>query len=152
MNAAPPCDFQVLCSAQCEAAFFACMGPFFASRAVRRECGGYALDDGPAYRWFVARRRSDARVLGFISIEQGPGLVRIRHGYVVPEARGQGLFRQLRTQVLEHADALGARCTACLPQACLAFLAPWGFQVQRRRGNWVTLERAAYASVEPPHS
>ncbi|MFU4343144.1 hypothetical protein ACM73M_22540 [Pseudomonas aeruginosa] len=42
-----------------EAAFFACMGRFFASARVRRECGGYPLSDGPYHRWFVLRRQGD---------------------------------------------------------------------------------------------
>ncbi|WP_280192532.1 transcriptional regulator [Delftia sp. PS-11] len=151
MTGAPPCDFCILRSGDGESAFFACMGRFFACPEVRRDCGGYPLNDGPAYLWFVARRRCDGRVLGFVSIEQGAGIVRIRHGYVVPEARGLGLFRQLRRQVLAHIDDQGVRCATSVPLADLPFLAPWGFRLRHQRGGWVTLERTVNARVEPPH-
>ncbi|WP_230851208.1 hypothetical protein [Ralstonia solanacearum] len=85
-------NFLTLRSFDDEAAFFALLGRFFASPGVRRECGGYPLNDGPRYRWFVAQCRRDRRALAFISVEEQAGLVRIRNGYVRPEARGRGLF------------------------------------------------------------
>ncbi|HGP0202316.1 TPA: N-acetyltransferase, partial [Pseudomonas aeruginosa] len=74
-----------------EAAFFASMGRFFASARVRRECGGYPLSDGPYHRWFVLRRLGDTRILGFVSLEQHPDVVRLRDAYLRAEARGRGL-------------------------------------------------------------
>lgn len=65
-----------------EAAFFASMGRFFASARVRRECGGYPLSDGPYHRWFVLRRQGDTRILGFVSLEQHPDVVRLRDAYL----------------------------------------------------------------------
>jgi GNAT superfamily N-acetyltransferase len=144
MSLLSTCEFQVLRSAQGEDAFFACMGRFFASPTVRRECGGYPLNDGPLFHWFVARQRSDNGVLGFISVEQTRAGVRIREGYVRPKARGQGLFRELRQRVLAHADALRVECRACVPEACVPFLVPCGFRVLSRRGRWVTLVRTAH--------
>ncbi|MDF5936479.1 hypothetical protein P4126_27660 [Pseudomonas aeruginosa] len=73
-----------------EAAFFASMGRFFASARVRRECGGYPLSDGPYHRWFVLRRQGDTRILGFVSLEQHPDVVRLRDAYLRAEARGRG--------------------------------------------------------------
>lgn len=132
-------------SADDEAAFFAVMGRFFASAAVRKDCGGYPLNDGPAYRWFVAHREPGPEILGFMGIEEQTDIVRIRYGYVCPEYRGNGLFRALRTQVLACADNLGAECFANVPQICVQPLAPYGFSAHSIRGNWVMLKRNAHA-------
>ncbi|CAB5673416.1 Uncharacterised protein [Delftia tsuruhatensis] len=144
MSPLTSCDFQVLRSAQDEQAFFSCMGRFFASPDVRRECGGYPLNDGPSFQWFVARQPGSRAVLGFISVEQSRAGMRIRHAYVLPQARGQGLFRELRRRVLAHADAQRQACRACVPQEGAAWLAPFGFHVLSRRGGWVTLVRNAH--------
>lgn len=137
------CDFTVLRSADDENAFFACMGRFFASPQVRRDCGGYALNDGPSFHWFAARRQGDGRVLGFISVEEGPAGLRIRQGYVCPEARGQGLFRELGRRVLCHADERNAALTACVLPPSLPFLSSLGFLVRSQRGSWTTVTRTA---------
>ncbi|VFR16967.1 miscellaneous; unknown [plant metagenome] len=150
MTLAPQYRFQTLRSADDEAAFFAQMGPFFASRNVRRECGGYALNDGPCYRWLVVQRVDSHRVLGFISVEQRDGLLRIREGYLRPEARGRGLFRALRDRVLAQADSEALDCVACVPRASAALLAPHGFVQRASRGAWTTLERKAHAADHRP--
>ncbi|EPB9494630.1 TPA: N-acetyltransferase [Pseudomonas aeruginosa] len=143
-------EFVQMRSAHGEAAFFSQMGYFFASPSVRRECGGYALNDGPLYRWFVVRRKGEARILGFISIEQRSDIVRLREGYLRAEARGRGLFGELRRHVLEHVDGLGLSCTARVQQASARFLEPHGFNVQSSRGSWVTLERQKHAASHTP--
>lgn len=143
-------DFVQIRSADGEAAFFSQMGYFFASPSVRRECGGYALNDGPLYRWFVVRRKHEARILGFISIEQRSDIVRLREGYLRAEARSRGLFGELRRQVLEYVDGLGLSCTARVRQTASAFLEPHGFTIQSARGSWVTLERYKHAASNAP--
>jgi GNAT superfamily N-acetyltransferase len=144
MSLLSACDSHVLCSHEDEAAFFACMGRFFASPVVRRECGGYPLNDGPQFLWFVARQRSDGRVLAFISVERQPVGLRIREGYVCPQSRGQGLFRQLCQRVLDHAQAIRMECSACVPEASVAFFMARGFRVMGRRGRWVTMLKATH--------
>jgi len=139
------CEFLQLRSSDDEAAFFALMGRFFASATVRRECGGYPLSDGPRYRWFVVKLEGQQRVLGFISVEQQLSAVRIREGYLRGEARGHGLFRVLRQQVLDYADGLGLDCAARVPEGCARFLLPHGFQLGNTRGRWVTLVRSLHA-------
>lgn len=135
------CEFVQLRSYEDEAAFFTQMGRFFASATVRRDCGGYPLNDGPRYRWFVVRRKGDSRVLGFISIEHQPQGVRIRNGYLRAEARRRGLFRELRRQVLDYVDGLGLACLLSVPQGSAPYLLPHGFRIQTTRGAWVTLKR-----------
>ncbi|MDF3836213.1 transcriptional regulator [Cupriavidus basilensis] len=139
-------EFMDLRSFDDEALFFALMGRFFASPRVRRDCGGYPLNDGPLYRWFVALRRADRRVAGFISIEEQPDVVRIRDGYVRPEARGRGLFGELRRRVLIHIEALGVSATTRVPEPSVRYFEPHGFCIRSTRGQWVMLEKAAHVS------
>ncbi|CEJ16650.1 MULTISPECIES: N-acetyltransferase [Ralstonia solanacearum species complex] len=139
-------NFLTLRSFDDEAAFFALLGRFFASPGVRRECGGYPLNDGPRYRWFVAQCRRDRRALAFISVEEQAGLVRIRNGYVRPEARGRGLFRELRRRVLAHIEQREVTAVACLPATAAECLRPHGFIVRGTHGRWVTLEKAPHGT------
>jgi len=140
------CEFVQMRSFDDESAFFAQMGQFFASATVRRDCGGYPLSDGLRHRWFIVRYKDQSRVLGFISIEHRTNAVRIRDGYLRPEARKRGLFRALREQVLDYIDALGQSCTTRVLEPCAAYLIPHGFTIQSTRGNWVTLTRPAYVA------
>jgi predicted GNAT family acetyltransferase len=128
-----------------EAGFFAVMGFFFASAAVRRDCGGYPLCYGPRYRWFVARRKGQSHVLAFISVEQQGDIVYIRHGYVRPEARGAGLFRSLRQKVLDHIDRLHLESATRQLETSARQLEPYGFEIHSHRGRWVTMVRKANA-------
>lgn len=134
-------EFEQLRSMGNEAAFFAEMGRFFASPTVRRECGGYALSDGPRYRWFVARFKHHRRVLGFISVEQLPDKVHIRNAYLRTEARGRGLFRELRRQVLDYVDGQGLACITRTHQGSSDFWRQQGFELSGTRGQWVTMVR-----------
>ncbi|WP_180188134.1 N-acetyltransferase [Achromobacter insuavis] len=143
-------DFLLLRSYDDEPAFFAQMGRFFASATVRRDCGGYPLNDSPRHRWFIVRRHNHARVLGFISIELQSGTVRIRDGYIRPEARQLGLFRALRQRVLDYIDELDQPCTLRVPWLSAALLQPYGFQPHTSRGNWTTLKRNAHATSRQP--
>lgn len=150
MHALNDYDFLQLCSYDDETAFFAQMGRFFASATVRRDCGGYPLNDGPRHRWFIVRLRGHARVLGFVSIELLAGTARIRDGYIRPEARRRGLFRALLQCVLDYIDERGLPCAMRVPRDCVAPLLPHGFHIQTTRGNWVTLKRNTHATHSRP--
>jgi GNAT superfamily N-acetyltransferase len=128
-----------------EAHFFALMGSFFASAQVRRECGGYPLNDGPLYHWFVALDpEARSQVLGFISVEFRSDHARVRDGYVRPSARGRGLFRTLRGEVLDRVDGLGLPCIVRVRTSSLPFVGKHGFAVQFSRGDWLQLQRPAH--------
>lgn len=146
MDASPEYLFEELRALDDEASFFARMGRFFASPTVRRECGGYPLNDGPRYQWFIVSSADGSRVLGFISIEYQADAVRLRQAYLRADARKKGLFRELRRRVLAHIDALDVPAIAQVPESCAARLEPHGFQVQSTRGTWVKLTRSAHAT------
>lgn len=141
MNPSTQYDFIELRSVEDEARFFSLLGRFFASPHVRRECGGYPLNDGPLYRWFVACGRADDRVVGFASLEHHGGSLRWREAYVRSDARGRGVFRELRQRVLKYVDRHKLVCTTRVPATCVPLLAPHGFTVLATRGKWATLER-----------
>ncbi|HEE9967760.1 TPA: hypothetical protein R8G41_004804 [Citrobacter freundii] len=140
-------QFEQIRSYDDESAFFARMGRFFSSAMVRRECGGYPLNDGPRYHWFIVSSKTEARVLGFISIEHQGDVIRIRDGYMRVEARKRGLFRQLRRQLLEYIDEMGLPAIACVPLPYVPFMMPYGFRIQTTRGNWATLRRNKNGAV-----
>lgn len=141
MNASARYEFTELRSVDDEARFFALLGHFFASPQVRRECGGYALNDGPFYRWFVASDKADGRAVGFASIEQRSDTLMWRQAYVHVEARGHGVFRTLRRRVLAYADRHRLACTTHAQAHSVPLLLPHGFSVLSTRGKWTTLER-----------
>mgnify|MGYP002349134949 CR=1 FL=1 len=141
MNASADYAFAELRSVDDEARFFALLGRFFASAQVRRECGGYPLNDGPLYRWFVASGKADSRAVGFASVEHRGGALMWREAYVRIDARGRGVFRTLREQVLAYADRNGLACTARVRAASVPRLLPHGFAVRAARGQWATIER-----------
>ncbi|MGV8400889.1 N-acetyltransferase [Pseudomonas aeruginosa] len=134
-------EFVELRSIDDEAHFFSLLGRFFSSPSVRRECGGYPLNDGPFYRWFVAMHTRERRVAGFASIEHKGDMLMWREGYVRAEARGRGLFRALRNNVLDYVDQHKLHCTTRVFTASVPLLEPYGFSIRGTRGKWVTLER-----------
>ncbi|WP_236186194.1 GNAT family N-acetyltransferase [Pseudomonas protegens] len=145
MNASTHYEFTEICSMEDEARFFSLLGRFFASPHVRRECGGYPLNDSPFHRWFVAVHKADSRVVGFASIEHRSGILMWREAYVRAEARGRGVFRTLRQQVLTYVDCHQLTCTTRVPDNSVPFLEPHGFTLRATRGKWATLERKQYA-------
>jgi len=141
MTLPPDLTLTQLCSHRNEAQFFATLGHFFACPKVRRDCGGYPLNDGPLYRWFVIRRNANAPVLAFASVQPQGTTLHWREAYVTPEARQQGLFRALRQRVLDHADQHHLDCTTRVRDAHAPRLLPYGFNVLGARGKWITLQR-----------
>lgn len=135
------CEFFQWRSLENEAFFFSHMGRFFASPNVRRACGGYPLNDGPRYRWFIAVQEAEPRVLGFISIEECADLIQIRAGYIRPEVRGMGLFRKLRNLTLNYIVEANKKANTRVLEQQVPYWEPLGFRACRRRGAWITLEK-----------
>jgi GNAT superfamily N-acetyltransferase len=80
-------------------------------------------------------------VVGFASIEHRSSILMWREAYVRAEARGRGVFRGLRQQVLNYVDRHQLICTTRVPENSVPLLIPHGFTVRTRRGKWATLVR-----------
>jgi GNAT superfamily N-acetyltransferase len=132
---------QILHSGADEAGFFGKIGRYFASPQVRRECGGYPLNDGPDYRWLIATNKRDLRAVGFLSFEHKTAEVILHDGYVEPEWRGKGVFRELLRQFLHYADHHHLPVRGNLMATSAAALEKHGFKAVGGRGSWIKVER-----------
>lgn len=135
--------YRLMRSSEDEEKFFAKLGRFFASPAVRRECGGYPLNDGPDYVWLVAQEKRRFRVAGFISLQEHAGEITLREGYVTPEHRGDGLFRELLRKAMHYIDEQHLPASANVRVESVPHLEKLGFRVARERGAWRLMHRDA---------
>lgn len=126
-----------------ESGFFGKLGRYFASPQVRKECGGYPLNDGPDYRWLVAMNKRDLRVIAFLCFEHKPDEIIIHNGYVEPDWRSKGVFKELLRQCLSYADQHKLPVRGNLQEASASALKAQGFKSLAKRGNWVKIERKA---------
>lgn len=135
-------EFGRISSIDDEYSFYAKMGYFFSSPNVRRDCGGYPLNNGPLYHWFVVYHIKDKNhILGFISIEETSFIIHIREGYIRREMRGLGLFKKLMHCVLEYIDIQEKNASVRIVMTQQKYLKPLGFEVTYLRGNWVSMTR-----------
>lgn len=121
------------------ARFWAALGPFFASRAVRRELP--YLSDEPGAAWIVATEGS--AVIGFAAAKLN-GTAGLIHGlYVTPEHREQGVAAELVGAALTHLRALGAAtvCTTANVNSVAVFRRH-GFLDVRSKGGYQIMEAA----------
>lgn len=77
---------------QSEEGFWDLMGPFFASALVKRELG-VAMSSDESYTWFLAIAHGE--VQGFCAVTNEKKGSRLRHVYVVPEHRHNGVATQV---------------------------------------------------------
>ena len=78
--------FMVRSSADGEEKFFAKMGRFFASTAIRKEMGGSALSDLPNSHWLTFD--VDGRVIAFLLVDITDKHMRIKDGFKAHHTRG----------------------------------------------------------------
>ena len=121
---------------------YAKIGRWLGSPTVRRECGGYPLNDGETYIWLVAMNKRDLTPCGFISFEHGACVV-LHHGYVDPAHRSKGVFGELLRQCLAYADHHHLSISTTQQGKSSEALAKHGFAEVGRRGAWIKLERSA---------
>lgn len=130
-----------------DAGFYPLLGPFLARRAIVQEFGGYPLWDEDGKRWFVALDRTGRQVMGFASLmvrERGAerGLW-LDDAYVLPQWRERGLYRQLLEARLATCPADAEVRVVSLNPRVVAMLERRGFTIDRYRGRWAWMRRAA---------
>lgn len=119
--------------------FWQDMGPFFASRAVKRELP--YLADGEGYVWFVLRQAG--RVVGFASLHVAKdGSGQLHSLYVDPEHRGNGLASRLVAERLAWLRARGVTRARAIagPQAVPVLLRAGFTDAGKDRGSYKTME------------
>ena len=123
---------------QSDPGFWDMMGPFFASRAIRKELGA-AMSSDENYTWFVARRGED--VAGFLALDASGGRATLRHVYTVPGHRGHGIVRELLDLCEAHAfgDASLEYLTVVTNNA--EMFEKRGYMHTGRRGRYAVMRR-----------
>jgi ribosomal protein S18 acetylase RimI-like enzyme len=117
--------------------FYETLGPYLANREVIRDLGIPPWDDdGKA--WFVATK--GRRVLGFCAYTRTGAKVHLESAYVVPEARGAGVYDALFRARLEDIEGPATMRSTIRPAALKEFQSH-GFRVVRRLKNYVVVEK-----------
>lgn len=122
---------------------FSKIGPWLASPDVRREIGGYPVNDGPDYQWVVASGKRDLKAIGFLNFEHKPDRIILHHAYVIPERRDEGVFREMLRQCISYADHHRLPSQTTAQQDCAKTLSRRGFKRVGNKGSWIKLERKA---------
>lgn len=122
---------------------YAKIGRWLASPEVRRECGGYPINDGPDYRWLIASGKRDLAPVAFLNFEHKADRLVIHNAYVDPDARGNGAFRELLRQCLSYADHHHLPVVCAVQAEAATALEKRGFTETSRRGAWIKLQRSA---------
>lgn len=129
--------------------FYPLIGPFLSRRAIVAELG-VPLWDEDGKCWYVLMENpaavSPLDLLGFAAIQPEPHGVHFGSAYVVPGARGNGVYGQLLAARL--ADHAGERITVTANEhTAPAYLAA-GFVVDRQTKQFWFLHREA-SHAEP---
>lgn len=120
---------------------YAKIGRYLGSPHVRRECGGYPINDGMDYRWMVALEKRGLTPCGFLNFEITQKGAVLHNGYVDAKHRGQGIFREMLRQALATIDHAKASVTTTVLPASAEYLIKHGFSEIGRRGTWIKIER-----------
>ncbi len=123
-----------------EGDFWQRMGPYFASARVQRELG-VRMSSDEAHTWWVAVDE-EGEVAGFAAAEaQKNGIVVLRHAWVRPEHRENGIYERLfdrRLADLREAGHTHFRVTT--KGEALKLIERKGFEETGGRGSYTTLE------------
>lgn len=112
--------------------------PNLVSHEVRRELG-VAISSTPEYIWFLAY---DGEYLAaFAALEPGK-IAQLRHAYVLPRYRQQGLYRKLFDLRMAKAREIGAKAirTIAAPSTAIIFKR-YGFRLVQERGRYKIYEK-----------
>jgi len=122
--------------------FFAQMGYYFASKAVRKDLGGYPLGFDDDFVWIIAEsKRGD--VLGFASLSFAKsGVAWLQDAWVDPDQRRNGIYRALLDKRVELTIERGASSILAMVRApLLPFYEANGFHIVNSRGQWYRIEK-----------
>lgn len=84
------------------AEFYSKLGYLFASKKIRKELGGYPLNNEDNWQWIVATKQDD--VIGFIALEPKKKSIYIDSFYVFDKYRGKGIFQAMLDMALKLYD------------------------------------------------
>lgn len=119
--------------------FWSRMGPFFASRAVRKEMP--YLSDGPGYIWFVVHDEDHVRAFASVDVD-AKGIGHLRNAYVLPGWRGNHAASHLMEERLRYLREKGvtrARTTRRIGKEN-PFAERHGFRAVGKSGGYEVLE------------
>ena len=121
--------------------FYAKMGHFFASRKIRKEIGGYPLNNEDDWIWMVATEKHRLNVAGFICIEPTKNGLLMHDCFVESEYRGNGVFATLLEKVIYYAEFEKKDLYASVNEKMQQVFEKRGFDIVGKRGQWLTMGR-----------
>lgn len=134
--------YKIMRAAEDGEKFYAKVGHFLASKAVRKEIGGYPIDNEPDWTWIVAQEKRTFGVVGFISLAPAGDTLEIRVFYVEEKYRKQHVATTLIEKAEHYAKHEGYKAiSANVTGAGHALLEKLGYVAVRERGNWRIMKK-----------
>lgn len=122
--------------------FYAKLGRFFASKEVRKEVGGYPIDNDPEWTWIIAQEKRTFGVVGFISLAPNKDTLEIRVFYVEGKYRKQRIATTLIEKAEHFAKHEGLKhVSANVTKEGQIVLEKMGYTVTRERGSWRVMKK-----------
>jgi len=135
-------EFKIVKMEHGESGFWDALGPFFASRDVRKELG-IAMSSDENYVWFVALS-GDNKVAGFAALECKGSRADCHHLYIVPEFRNRLLFPALFKTREKYAWGKGIRRIIVVSNPATSHWMPnLGYTEKSKRGKYTRWEKCS---------
>lgn len=117
--------------------FYAAMGPFFASRAVRRELP--YICNSPTTTWVLTYE--EEKVVAFAAFEVKKNEVTLNHAYVLPDHRGKGYYSGLIAKRLELLKGHTVPFKVALRhKECVSKYEKYGFKTYKSTKNYTFMQ------------
>lgn len=133
----PKDDFSFAKTTEADPSFRIDIYPFLVSPRVRRELG-IAISSTPEYVWFLVY--NGQKLIAFAALEPGE-TAWLRHAYIVPDYRSQGLYNELLDLRINEAVETGAKIIKTIA-------APSTVDIFEKRGFRLVSERGKYKVCE----
>lgn len=114
--------------------FYNKIGPALASRSVRKELGGYAIDIEPHWNCIFAEKNDV--LVGFMVLEPKKSSFEIQSGYVFEEYRKQGIATEMLKLAIKLANEEGKTITAMVPKEVTKIFTKNEFVITSETNNW----------------